>query len=488
MSGLLPGAAATALAGVAEALPGAGSAGRPLDTRAEAPNRSLFGRMLGGFALVLLLVWLGLMAREVYDVKVLQKRYGEADNRQWADQVRLQVELLRERPPAEISNALTRLEQLRRGGWWDTGYRAPHVLLQVWLEGRLIHQAGPHGLAEDRRPPDPSQLKNTAEWLFHEVQDPGHGILLRRWQEVPGSWHFSFHGLSYYARPLLLSIPLLLLPAWLILGRGLRPLRQIGREIEGRSASDLSPLPSSPYRELAPLVSAVNRLLARLNERIQREHEFLLDAAHELKTPLAVMQLNAEPLLDAPDPARRRVARERLLEGLHRATHTVHQLLSLARSGATAEDSQLQAQDLVALVVDRMALSSQLALARGIELELLAPERCELPLHRESMAALIDNLLDNAIKYSPPDSRVEVRIKAATAEQPARLRVADEGPGIPPELHRQVFRRFYRMPGQDQAGSGLGLAIVESAAARHQARLRLEPGLGGRGLAVSLSF
>lgn len=78
------------------------------------------------------------------------------------------------------------------------------------------------------------------------------------------------------------------------------------------------------------------------------------------------------------------------------------------------------------------------------------------------MAALIDNLLDNAIKYSPPDSRVEVRIEAATAEQPASLRVADEGPGIPPELHRQVFRRFYRMPGQDQAGSGLGLAIVEA--------------------------
>lgn len=453
-----------------------------------APHRSLFGRMLGSFALVLFLAWLGLMAREVYDVKVLQKRYGEADNRQWADQVRLQVELLREQPAAAISDSLTRLEQLRRGGWWDTGYRAPHVLLQVWLNGKLIHQAGPHGMAEDRRPPDTALLQSDAQWLYHEVQDVGHGILIRRWQEVPGHWHKSFHGLSYYARPLLYSTPLLLLPAWLILRRGLRPLRQMGAQIEGRSATDLSPLPASPYRELAPLAAAVNRLLARLNERIQREHEFLLDAAHELKTPLAVMQLNAEAVLDAPEPARRAAARERLQEGLQRATHTVHQLLSLARSGAAADDSQLRPHDLVALVGDRMALSSQLALQRGIELELLAPERCELPLHRESMAALIDNLLDNAVKYSPPDSRVEVRIAPAEGESPATLSVADEGPGIPPELHRQVFQRFYRMPGQDQAGSGLGLAIVESAAARHLARIALGPGLGGRGLAVQLSF
>lgn len=455
---------------------------------AAPPDRSLFGLMLGGFALVLCLVWLGLMAREIYDVKVLQKRYGEADNRQWADQVRLQVELLREQPPAAISDALTRLEQLRRGGWWDTGYRAPHVLLQVWLNGVLVHQAGPHGLAEDRRPPDTTRLANTPEWLYHEVQDPGHSILIRRWQEVPGTWHFSFHGLSYYARPLLLSIPLLLLPAWLILRRGLRPLRRMGAQIEGRSASDLSPLPASPYRELAPLVAAVNRLLARLNERIQREHEFLLDAAHELKTPLAVVQLNAEAVLDATDPARRAAARERLQEGLERATHTVHQLLSLARSGTATDADERRPLDLVALVGDRMALSSQLALQRGIELELLAPDACELPLHRESMAALVDNLLDNAVKYSPPDSRVEVRIAPPADGRPASLTVADEGPGIPPELHRQVFRRFYRMPGQDQAGSGLGLAIVENAAARHQARIALGPGLGGRGLAVRLSF
>lgn len=460
----------------------------PPPTDAAAPHRSLFGRMLGSFALLLFLAWVGLMVREVYDVKVLQKRYADADNRQWADQVRLQVELLRERPAAAVSDSLVRLEQLRRAGWWDTGYRAPHVLLQVWLDGRLIHQAGPHGLAEDRRPPDTAVLGDTPEWFFHEVQDPGHGILIRRWQEVPGHWHQSFHGLSYYARPLLYSTPLLLLPAWLILRRGLRPLRLMGAQIEGRSAADLSPLQASPYRELAPLVAAVNRLLARLNERIQREHEFLLDAAHELKTPLAVMQLNAEAVLDAPEPTRRAAARERMQEGLRRAAHTVHQLLSLARSGAAADDSQLRPQDLVALVGDRMALSSQLALQRGIELELLAPERCELPLHRESMAALIDNLLDNAVKYSPPDSRVEVRIAQAEGDTPALLSVADEGPGIPPELHRQVFQRFYRMPGQDQAGSGLGLAIVESAAARHLARLSLGPGLGGRGLEVQLRF
>lgn len=169
--------------------------------------------------------------------------------------------------------------------------------MQIWLDGRPLQTAPPE--APDAR-----------EWNQVRLASADGRLTIRRWQEVPGYWHFSNTGLAYYTRPLLLCLPLLLLPAWLVLRRGLRPLRQIGQQIEGRDARDLRPLPDTPYRELAPVVEAVNRLMARLSQRLGREREFLVDAAHELKTPLAVIEANADRLLRAaprrrpPAPAR----------------------------------------------------------------------------------------------------------------------------------------------------------------------------------------
>jgi signal transduction histidine kinase len=267
---------------------------------------------------------------------------------------------------------------------------------------------------------------------------------------------------------------------------GLRPLNSIVKDIEERSASDFSPLADSPYSELSPLVHSVNRLMERLTERLECEQEFLADAAHELKTPLAVIQINADSLVNSRDPQRIDAAADGLQHGVQRATHTVHQVLALARSSTDREHAELQELNLVELVRDRLALAAHAAWQRSIEIELQSPEHCVLPLHRESMALLIDNLISNAVKYSPDRTRVAVCITAD--ESGTTLTVTDEGPGIPLDMRKKVFERFFRLPGQDQVGSGLGLAIAERAAAHNHAAIRLDNGTEGVGLVAVVHF
>jgi len=230
----------------------------------------------------------------------------------------------------------------------------------------------------------------------------------------------------------------------------------------------------------------VNRLMQRLTERVERDKEFLTDAAHELKTPLSVIQANAHLLLNHRDnPARLQEADHGLRQGVARATHTVHQLLALERARHDAEAGAAQQVDLVHLLRERLAHAAPLAIQRNVELELDAPDECPLVLHRESVVALLDNLVGNAVKYSPDGGRVRVSLTAGPAPL---LAICDEGPGIAPELRTKVFERFYRIPGQTQAGSGLGLAIAERAALRNGASVALLDGEAGRGLLVQVRF
>ncbi|MCV2419084.1 sensor histidine kinase [Paucibacter sp. DJ2R-2] len=456
---------------------------------ADAPrppaHRSLFKRSLGAVFAVIFLTWAALIARELIDIGLLQSRNGQAENQLWAELAKLQA-LPHLQQPAALAERMNGLDGLLRDEWRHKGHRSPFYLLQVWHEGQLLLRVDPDLSGRARGQPQETLYASDSRWLYAEASEPEQGLIVRRWQERPGDWHFSLAGFSYYARPLLYGLPLLILPVWLLFRLGFAPLQRIGQQISQRSAKDLSPLPDSPYVELAPVVNAVNSLMARLQLRLDREREFLLDAAHELKTPLAVVKLSAEALDQGSDPERRAASAQRLHQGVDRATHTVHQLLALARSGADAQDMAQREHELVALVSDRVVLATPMALSRDIELELQAPEECWLRINRESVGALIDNLVSNAIKYSPASGQVLVRI--SDTPEAVVLEVLDQGPGIPAELQAKVFERFYRIPGQEEHGSGLGLAIVERAAAQHGARVQLGVGLGGRGLAVSVRF
>lgn len=450
-----------------------------------ATPRSLFRRSLGAVLGVMLTIWLVLVARELIDIRLLQVNNGQAENILWAE---LALERARDTygDTAALSSAMRHLDGLLDAEWRLKGHRTPFRLLQVLRHGEVLAEFLPELSGRDRVLPQEDVPGQDERWLYTEARDEGRSLVVRRWQERPGDWHFSLAGLSYYARPLLYALPLLALPLWLLFRFGFAPLKRIGDQISARSEQDLTPLPATRYVELAPLVNAVNSLMVRLQQRLDREHEFLADAAHELKTPLAVIQLAAEGL-DQADPLAQSEARERLRLGVQRATHTVHQLLALARSGADTLDLSKARHDLVDLVRERIAQASGLAVQRRIELELIAPEQIELWLNRESLCSLVDNLVDNAIKYSPPGGHVS----ATLAELPDAvvLSLSDQGPGIPPDLRERAFERFVRLGG-DQAchGSGLGLTIVERAAAQHGARVELLDGPGGRGLTVEVSF
>lgn len=287
--------------------------------------------------------------------------------------------------------------------------------------------------------------------------------------------------------PLLLLLPLLGWLVWLAVGRGLRPVREIARQVGKRDANALSPLAVAQMpAEIAPLTEALNLLLARLSDAIDTQRAFIADAAHALRTPLTALQLQAQLVERADSEPARREAVRNLRDGLERLTHLVTQLLTLARhepGAAVAGQQPVALHELAATVVGEM---TQAALDRNIDLGLDATEGGDgetagPTVHGDpdALRILLTNLIDNALRYVPAGGKVDVRVQRADAGRVALI-VADNGPGIPPEQRARVLDRFYRLPDAPSGGSGLGLAIVDEIAQVHRATLTLEdnePGL-----------
>ena len=449
-------------------------------------HRSLFLRLVAGFMLVMFGVWTCLVGAVIYEALNQSTRIEEAVLDASAHQAMLLMQALSDRPAA-MAVAVAQFEQAenRRRSSSDGEFARP-LRVQAWKDGILVHSA-PHLPASVPANGGHSTFEVDGRGQFASARlDADRGLAVRAVIGAPESVVLQPSSIGYYVLPLLISFPFLMLPVWFTVRAGLRPVKNMIDEIEQREASDLTPLGQSPYKELSPLVIAINRLMERLKERLEREQEFLADAAHELKTPLAVIQVNAEALGSAPSKERVGEAQAGLQSGVARAAHAVHQLLAYARSKSDRDKADFTRIDLVELVRGRMALLAPLALERNVELELHAPEQCVLQIHRESMVLLVDNLIDNAIKYSPQDGQVAVYIE--TMANGVRLAVVDQGPGIAPALRGKVFERFYRVPGQDQPGSGLGLAIAERAAQRNNGAISLDAGPGGRGLAATVEF
>lgn len=451
-------------------------------------ERSLFRRLLLGFAGVMLVAWVCVVAWTIHEVKADQRRFAKVQLQTAARQAMAAFRPLAAQPD-QIRQVAEEIERLQMEMYGAMNVLLSPYQIQVWQGHRLVYASKGLPIAE----PSPTEQGRLGElpasgkqWFSWTEVESGPGVVVRVAQESLFGFAMGWTSLSFYLLPLLVSFPFLLLPAWFIIRRGLRPLTSIVSDIERRTTSDLSPLNTSPYKELSPLTTSVNRLMERLTDRLAREQEFLQDAAHELKTPLAIIQINADSLRDAQDCRRRQEASEGLAQGVARATHTVHQLLALARTGADHDATELKPSDLAQLVRERLGLAAHLALKRGIEIELEAPDALILRLHAESASALIDNLIDNAVKYSPEGGRVQVCVTGGRST--VQLTVSDEGPGIPAELRTKVFERFFRKPGLEQTGSGLGLAIAERAAARNRAQIRLEDGPGAAGLRVVVEF
>ena len=286
--------------------------------------------------------------------------------------------------------------------------------------------------------------------------------------------------------PLLLLAPLLALAIWWLVALTLAPLRRLAAEVRERDEQSLQPLPTTGLpAEVGPLVNALNGLLARLGESLDTQRAFVSEAAHELRSPLTALKLQLQLLTRAGDDAARADAAAQLSAGIDRAVRLMEQLLALARSEPGAPASAMQALDLSELVRLAVADTVPLAQARGTELELFADKPVMLDCDRSALTMLVRNLADNAVRYSPPGARVELRVDAPDGAP--TLQVDDSGPGIPPSDRERVFDRFYRRSSGNEDGTGLGLAIVRSVAERHGALVELaDSPLGGLRVLVRL--
>lgn len=454
----------------------------------NAPAPSLFRRLLSSFAALLLLAWLGLCALTVWSAVRRYEQVVGNDLRASAEDILAGAIELADRPEA-IRRVAAGIENNENATMPTAGRPANRFHVQVWQGQAVIYasqslpairplQAGAVAL------PSPAGV----DWIaFTAEQSPG-GLAVRYGIEHPRGFTFQPDSLGYMLLPLVFSLPLLLLPAWLLTRAALRPLHALSNDIAERDEAQLEALPPGRYRyrELQPIVTAINGLLGRLSARLAAEQAFLSDAAHELKTPLAVIQANAEALAGDLGADRQREARAGLRAGIDRAVHALHQLLALGRTSADRATRSPEPCALAAFVRERLAYHAARALARGIELEFDARADGGVMLDPEAAAALLDNLLDNAIKFSPAGAPVRVDLQRVAGR--LLLVIEDRGPGIPVELRQQVFQRFYRIAGRDQPGSGLGLAIVERAVRRLGAELSLADGSDGVGLRVELAF
>lgn len=283
------------------------------------------------------------------------------------------------------------------------------------------------------------------------------------------------------ALPLLLLIPLAGVLIWLSLSDGLAALRALIAEIGRRTMRDLSPLPLDPWpRDLHPLVRSINRLFERIDRSLQNERRFLDDAAHQLRTPLAAVKLQAQLIAGEADAAERHAMTSQLIESVDRASALTDSLLTLARLEARRSAADAAPGDLRAETVAALADLAPVAARRDVELSFDGPRA--LPGGDPVLLRLIAaNLVENAINHAPEGSEVAVRL-SSTGER-HQMRVTDSGPGIPPIERGKVTERFYRGSSASPRGSGLGLSIVGEAVRLLGGRLELRDRAGGeRGL------
>ena len=290
--------------------------------------------------------------------------------------------------------------------------------------------------------------------------------------------------------PLIAGIAVLLLLLSLLMRYGLAPLAELARRIERREPGSLAPIElERSTAEIAPVLQALNGLLERVQSALARERRFTADAAHELRTPLAALKIHAQNAVRAGCDEERRASLARMLAGLERSIRLVEQMLAYSR--ATAARGALPAEPVSLRQVLEDALEDVLPglKERGLKLTVAAdPPVADFAVRgdRDKLVGLARNLLDNAARHAPQGSTV--RAELASRGELTTLAVADEGPGIPPELRERVFETYYRIPGSPGEGSGLGLAIVREIAIQHGAAVDLGPGDGGRGTRVTVTF
>ncbi len=276
--------------------------------------------------------------------------------------------------------------------------------------------------------------------------------------------------------PQFIILPIVLALVWFALARGLSPLAQLQERIRARRPDDLSPIDSRQVpEEISPLVGSLNDMLGRLSQTIAMQKRFIADAAHQMKTPLAGMRMQSELALRQVDPDEIHRSLEQLAKSSESATRLVNQLLALARAeNQPHAGAPLVPTDLAALARDTVRDWVQASFVYEIDLGYEPPDDGDVTIAANALMLreLLSNLIDNALRYTPPGGSVTVRVRRS-ALGTALLEVEDTGPGIALSERLRVFERFYRILGSATTGSGLGLAIVREIAQQHGAEVEI---------------
>lgn len=366
-----------------------------------------------------------------------------------------------------------------------------HMLFQVWNKQGKLLLSSITGASESLQniPIGFSDREiNHQNWRVYADYDQNNGskIVVAELYDIRNKLADDITRSNAYI--LLVTYPIFGILVWVIVGLALRSITRVTGEISNRASTYLEPVDATQIPiEIKPLVIELNQLFIRLKLAFERNKRFAADAAHELRTPLAALRTQAQVALKADNEADRNNSLLKVIQGVDRSSHMVAQLLTLSRLGQEEALNDVKPVDLHKLATEIIAYLVPVALEKNIEIELAPPPPEVMILGNDTaLGILIRNIVDNAIRYTPENG--EIKVQVVNTPDNIILRVADSGPGIPPELRERVFERFFRILGTTAPGSGLGLAIVSQIADLHYAHVSLNSPPSGKGLQFDVAF
>jgi len=358
-------------------------------------------------------------------------------------------------------------------------------VVQVWdAAGRPLRQSHPSvGIPRQETTGFADISTAHDNWRVYTLATPNRTVQVS--QEMSVRQELAANAALQAALPIAVLIPLSLLTLSWIIDRIMARLNRLAVAVASRDAAADDPVPVDDVpAEVFPFVSSINQLLTRLRALLERQRQFISDAAHELRTPLSALQIQIDNLQHDDRDGRFAQRLNELEAGIRRASSLVSKLLRLARYDAREPAPAPRSIDLVQLAFDTVARLSPLAESRSIDLGITRRDRAIAIGALADFEVILGNLVENAVRYTPPTGTVDVAVEVAGQE--ARIEVRDTGPGIPEEEMPRVFERFFRARPQDTEGSGLGLAIAKAAAERQGVRLALASREDRRGLIACL--
>ena len=361
----------------------------------------------------------------------------------------------------------------------------PRVVFQLWHEDQLLARSAsaPQEPLTQRRKRGfaDSQVDGKAWRVFvTQGRESDVRIVVGELQSVRRE--IVLASLTSILKPMAWALPLLALGIWWAVRGSVRPLGRLGNAVAARQPQSLAPLSTAGVPpEVLPLVTALNELFERMARLLATEQQFTADAAHELRTPIAGIRMQAQVAQGATNAQERATALQATVQGCDRATRLVEQLLQLARldAEATPDRSSTPLAEVARHVAADLEATAERRQQRIVLREPMAPS-VHIPLPEPLARVLLRNLLDNALRYSPEGAEVRLQV-AEQDEGRAQLSVEDSGPGLTPEEQARLGERFFRVLGTGQSGSGLGWSIVQRIARLHHLQVRTDrsPALGG---------